>query len=363
MADNRSEALRRFVEKLSGRKTTEIRVIGTEDRGSYRVVLLRGKREAELPKKFPCNYVDDYPGTREYQAELKSLVDATAKRLLLPRQRRLAGILMALEEHNQDHPGELMSGLFLEASYQHYADGDVLQEQDLLYLCEKDLIEFYRRSGHQYGGAVPLVNARTGPALDILDHRALGVMDQRRVARILATGQDWLEDWRQSAPDQNRRLYEVFVSSCQDELEDERLAAREAVEEQEELRTRFRVVSFEQDLSPSRGSAQTITVEAAGRCDIYIGIFGTRYGDVGDDGVSPTEREYRAAVADGRIAKPIWIFRHAKCAGKEEPRLKTLLDEISNPQTGHIYREFRNYKELKLAIQQSLRRYIEQAKP
>ena len=356
-----AQALHDLVAKMTGRKTTEIRVVQLEEREAFEVILVRGRRKAKLDRVFGREFVDDYPATRESPGRLAAEVQRGLARLLLPREERCAGILMSLEHHQVEQPGELISGFELRVSYESFTRGDELDEGDLFYLYEKGYIDFYHRDE-----VLTSVWTRgaSGETIDELDSRRFkGPLAIDTVAaRILSAGQDWLDERQATARQVPGKVYEVFISGCQDELENERLAAREAIEEQEELRRCFRVVTFEDDLSPSSGSAQSETEEAVRRCDVYIGLFGMRYGDVGSDNLSPTEREYRAARKDAeqRPDKGIWIFRHARVEGREEPRLKGLLTALADPKSGHIYKTFRNYKELKLMIQQRLRRHLEE---
>lgn len=139
-------------------------------------------------------------------------------------------------------------------------------------------------------------------------------------------------------------------------MEDERNASREAVEDDATLSARFRVVLFEDGLSPATGSPQHETVDAAADCDIYLGLFGIEHGEVGLDGRSPTEREYRAATA-GK-SKEIWLLRLEKSIGKEEPALQELLNEICDTQKGHSYAPFRNCKHLKEILRRKLRDFL-----
>lgn len=346
------EILRKAIKDYAAHTVTEVKVIPSGTGESYQAVLVRGTRESGLSKIFSREFVEDLAGTKEYQQQLQALVNGAFERLWLKDDVRRAAILAALDSCNDHWPGKLIGASSIQAYYARYTGGDVIHQADLVYLSDKGHIELYRRT------AVYLQHAKTGTDLDLLGTGSMHLAQELYAARILAEGRDRLDDWRSKRAEHPAKIYEIFISSCQDELEDQRIAAREAVEDDEELRKHFKVISFEDDMTPSSGSPRNETTDAARRCDIYVGLFAARYGISGSDGVSPTEREYRA-VTNPKQGKEVWIFRHVKFEGQEEPRLKQFLDEITDPEVGHSYGSFKNIKELKFALRRRLRQYLE----
>ncbi len=57
----------------------------------------------------------------------------------------------------------------------------------------------------------------------------------------------------------------------------------------------FDVFLFEEQPAKNR-SAQAVYLDEVASCDVYLGLFGSKYGSRDSDGVSPTEREYDHAT-------------------------------------------------------------------
>lgn len=129
-------------------------------------------------------------------------------------------------------------------------------------------------------------------------------------------------------PDQRLR---VFVSSTLGELQDERLAARRAIEG-----LRLRPVLFEIGARPY--PPLELYRAYLEQSDVFVGIYWERYGFVapGED-VSGLEDEYRLSSALPRL---IYI----KTPGRPEARLQALLDRISGD--GVSYKRFTTAQEL-----------------
>ena len=94
--------------------------------------------------------------------------------------------------------------------------------------------------------------------------------------------------------------YKVFVSSVQGELAEERLAVKSFIT-RDRLLSRFisEVFLFE-DIPAVDRRPDDIYLDKAEHCDIYIGIFGYRYGSKNKEGISPTELEFDHATATNR---------------------------------------------------------------
>ena len=93
----------------------------------------------------------------------------------------------------------------------------------------------------------------------------------------------------------------IFLSSAQRELAEERKAIRDFIHGDALLRRFFSVFLFE-DMPARDRRADQVYLEEVERCDLYLGVFGSEYGSVGGEGVSPTEREFDCA-AHGRFSR------------------------------------------------------------
>ena len=81
----------------------------------------------------------------------------------------------------------------------------------------------------------------------------------------------------------------VFLSSVQKEFAAERLALRDFLQGDPLLRRFFEPVLFE-DLPASDRRADEVYLDLVDRCALYVGLFGSEYGSVDAEGISPTER-------------------------------------------------------------------------
>lgn len=83
-------------------------------------------------------------------------------------------------------------------------------------------------------------------------------------------------------------MFKVFISSNQTEFEKERQFIKKEFEADYFLKSFFKVFLFED--SPSFGlSPETTYFEEVRKSDVYIGLIGSDYGTIKDNGLSPTE--------------------------------------------------------------------------
>lgn len=149
---------------------------------------------------------------------------------------------------------------------------------------------------------------------------------------------------------QRMKIYRIFVSGVQKELKQERLAVKELVSENILLKEHFTVFLFEEQPAKSKPAGKAY-LEEVNKRDVYIGIFGKRYGSVGAQGVSATEREFRQAKEQ---KKEIFIYLKGKNDSKRDKKLRDLINAIKKPGTGYVYKRFDNIPELKRHIFESL---------
>ncbi len=145
----------------------------------------------------------------------------------------------------------------------------------------------------------------------------------------------------------------IFISSVLKELMNERLAVQEAIAENNFLSSHFEVEMWE-EFPPMAVPSRKAYIEKMKECDIYIGLFGNEYGTPEEDGLSPTEREYRQAKADGKY---ILVFLKGKADAERDHKLKELLKEFKGHR-GYSYKRFENYIELKDWARKGLVHYL-----
>ncbi len=122
----------------------------------------------------------------------------------------------------------------------------------------------------------------------------------------------------------------VFISSTMKDLKPERDTIAQALENLD-----LSVLRAEAFGSQS-ASTYEASLQMAQACDIYLGIYGGRYGSiVPDDGRSITEIEYHTARS---LNKPILIYR--KTGVDVDAGQQKFLKFVGDMKAGHIWREF-----------------------
>ncbi len=98
-----------------------------------------------------------------------------------------------------------------------------------------------------------------------------------------------------------QKRYQVFVSSTYEDLREERQQVIQALLELD-------CIPSGMELFPAADEDQwTLIKNVIDECDYYIVVIGGRYGSIGKDGLSYTEKEYRYAVSK---KKPVIAFLH-----------------------------------------------------
>jgi hypothetical protein len=134
----------------------------------------------------------------------------------------------------------------------------------------------------------------------------------------------------------------VFVSSVIRDFEQERAAAKAAVEA-----LRLHPVMAE-DFGAKPYSAQIACLEGVRASDIYVGIFGARYGFVTAAGISVTEEEFLEARKRGL---PILCFIQE---GTKEPEQETFLARLKDYKEGYHVAFFRTPEQLTRLVVQGI---------
>jgi hypothetical protein len=96
----------------------------------------------------------------------------------------------------------------------------------------------------------------------------------------------------------------VFISSVQGEFADEWQMLFDYLTTDSLLCKFFEPFIFEK-IPALAVASNTVFLQEVGNCDIYMGLFGTKYGYEDNNGISPTERESDCAA---RLRKTRFVF-------------------------------------------------------
>lgn len=148
--------------------------------------------------------------------------------------------------------------------------------------------------------------------------------------------------------------YKIFVSGVQKELRPERLAVQEMIERDFLLKDYFRVFLFEK--TPAGGSSsKTVYLKEVRNCEVYIVILGDEYGKVPKNNISATEEEFREAQ---KRSKYVLVYIKGKSDHTKDKRVKKLIAEIKDEDSGYKYYRFRSIQEFKNAVHESLIEFL-----
>ncbi|HED00250.1 MAG TPA: DUF4062 domain-containing protein [Proteobacteria bacterium] len=144
----------------------------------------------------------------------------------------------------------------------------------------------------------------------------------------------------------------IFISSVQKELQAERRAIKEFVQNDPLLRRFFDVFLFE-DLPASDRKADDVYLKEVEECDAYVGLFGNEYGSEDAKSISPTEREFDLATAHGKVRL---VFVKGKEDAGRHPKMRALIAKVGRQL---IRKRFGSISELIEALYSSLVDYLE----
>jgi len=146
----------------------------------------------------------------------------------------------------------------------------------------------------------------------------------------------------------------LFISSVQKELQAERRAIKNFVQNDPLLRRFFDVFLFE-DLPASDRRTDEVYLEEVKSCDLYVGLFGNEYGAEDVEGISPTEHEFDLASAKG---KPRLIFVKGTDDKMRHPKMLELIRKVGSQL---IRRRVADKNDLTAALYASLVEHMEQS--
>ncbi|MFW9995314.1 MAG: DUF4062 domain-containing protein [Candidatus Odinarchaeota archaeon] len=137
----------------------------------------------------------------------------------------------------------------------------------------------------------------------------------------------------------------IFISGRSTGLEEERNAVADFLKKYGAVVTRFELVSSnKQPFLQCR--------EWARDCEIYIGIFGSSYGDAQENGLSATEIEFNAAKENNR---PMII---AVKQGDRDAQQQTFISKIRDWESGLMAPPFRDTQHLLEVVKTSLQHLL-----
>jgi hypothetical protein len=135
----------------------------------------------------------------------------------------------------------------------------------------------------------------------------------------------------------------VFISSVIGEYEEYRAAAREAVQLVGET-----PVMAEHDFGARPMSPREACLAGVRESDIYVGLFGCRYGYITDRGISATEEEFEEAQREGI---PTLVFVEE---GEKEPAQEEFLGRVKDYGEGYFIDSYESPAKLKDALVKAL---------
>ena len=144
----------------------------------------------------------------------------------------------------------------------------------------------------------------------------------------------------------------IFISSVQSEFADERAALGTWLRSDPLMRRFFEVFLFE-DVPASDRRPDEVYLDEVARCDLFVGLFGERYGAEDAAGISPTEQEFDCATV---LGKHRLIFLKGAEASARHPKMRALIDKA---QAGLIRKRFVTAAELVTGLYAALVEYLE----
>lgn len=144
----------------------------------------------------------------------------------------------------------------------------------------------------------------------------------------------------------------IFISSVQNEFSAARRHLKRYISKDPALKCVFDTFVFEDDVVASDRRADEVYISEIGKCDIYLGLIGNKYGYEDEEGVSPTEREYDEAT---RLGLPRLIFVLGRNDAVRDPKEVAFLKKIS---AGQIRSKSDDIDELLLEIYASLHGFL-----
>lgn len=145
----------------------------------------------------------------------------------------------------------------------------------------------------------------------------------------------------------------IFISSVQSEFAKERAMLGEYIRRDALLGKFFETFLFE-DVPAGEASPQQIYLGEVEMSDIYLGLYGNKYGYEDAEGISPTEREYDRAA---ELHKTRLIFIKSFDEEHRHPKELALIQKVERD---IVRRTFVDTEGLRTSVYASLVRYLEE---
>ena len=145
----------------------------------------------------------------------------------------------------------------------------------------------------------------------------------------------------------------IFISSVQSEFIHERAMLCHYIRTDVLLGKFFEPFIFE-EVPANEHSTSRVYLKEVELCDIYLGLFGNKYGYEDKEGISPTEREYDLAAS---LHKSRLIY--IKSIGEENrhPKETALIKKVERD---IVRKTFVDIEGLRTSVYASLIRYLEE---
>jgi predicted HTH transcriptional regulator len=144
---------------------------------------------------------------------------------------------------------------------------------------------------------------------------------------------------------------QIFISSVQREMAEERAALRDFVQRDPLLRRFFSVVLFE-DLPASDRRADEVYLSEVDRCTVFVSLLGDQYGFEDAAGLSPTEQEFDRATDRNKFR--LVFVKGASDTGRH-PKMQAL---VARAGAQLVRRRFASTPELVGALYAALVQYL-----
>ena len=145
----------------------------------------------------------------------------------------------------------------------------------------------------------------------------------------------------------------IFISSVQSEFAKERAMLGEYIRRDALLGKFFETFLFE-DVPAGEASPQQVYLGEVEMSDIYLGLYGNKYGYEDAEGISPTEREYDRAA---ELHKTRLIFIKSFDEEHRHPKELALIQKVERD---IVRRTFVDTEGLRTSVYASLVRYLEE---
>ncbi len=136
----------------------------------------------------------------------------------------------------------------------------------------------------------------------------------------------------------------VFISSVSEGYKQIREAAREEIK-----KVGGQPIGFE-DFTAKDKSSRNACLDGVRDSDVYLGIFGARYGFITPSGRSATEEEFDEAM---QLGKRRLIF--VEEVKEHEPKQQAFLNRVGDYQSGRFWKKFKTPEDLKKGLSKTLK--------